>query len=211
MVGPVIPRAPYSALRGERLAGIGHNQGPPLDGGLSWRRYAWKKARRELLPRLPLEIVRRRVRRASELGLEYPVYASILIGTGRDILGFLFTCQSLGDHVARTGFLPPAVAEQLRALERVDPLLAAPAGTDAQALRETLRKRSGIAFASSTMLPPACGHWHAGRDAIRAALRPLSLPGDAVVMVGTKAVERQWADAAHVARFLPAERYFSTA
>ena len=83
MVGPVsLPRSALTALDGERLAGIGHNQGPPIDGALSWRRFAWKKARAVLVPRRPIEVVRRRVRRATQLGLEYPQYASILLGTG---------------------------------------------------------------------------------------------------------------------------------
>ena len=42
----------------------------------------------------------------------------------------------------------------------------------------------------------------------RAALAPLKLPGDAVVMIGTRAEERAWADSARLARFLPAEGYF---
>ena len=50
-------------------AGIGHNGGPTLESGGSWRRVAWKKAREELLPTLPIEVVRLRVSRAKELGL----------------------------------------------------------------------------------------------------------------------------------------------
>ena len=66
------PRSAFTAFKGERLPGIGHNQGPPLDAAVSWRRHVWKKARKDLLPKLPLEVIRRRVRRAAELGLEYP-------------------------------------------------------------------------------------------------------------------------------------------
>ena len=39
----VIPRAALSALPGERIAGIGHNQGPPLEAGRSWRAHAWRQ------------------------------------------------------------------------------------------------------------------------------------------------------------------------
>ena len=70
MVGAVIPKSPISALAGERLPGIGHNQGPPLEAGFSWRKHVWTKARKELLPKLPLEVIRRRVARAQELGVE---------------------------------------------------------------------------------------------------------------------------------------------
>ena len=48
---------------------IGHNNGPTMDPGRGFRRYAWKRARAELLPKMPIEIVRRRVKRARELGL----------------------------------------------------------------------------------------------------------------------------------------------
>ncbi len=57
--------------------GIGHNNGPTLEPGRAWRRYAWGRARAELLPRLPIEIVRRRIRRAREIGLDYSTYATV--------------------------------------------------------------------------------------------------------------------------------------
>ncbi|MGF1552163.1 MAG: hypothetical protein ACFBWO_06645 [Paracoccaceae bacterium] len=69
------PRSAFARLAGETPPRIGHNGGPPLDPGRSFRAYAWKRARAELVPRLPLEIVRRRVRRARELGLDYPANA----------------------------------------------------------------------------------------------------------------------------------------
>ena len=36
---------------------IGHNRGPTMEKGHSWRRYAWGKSRRDLLPHMPLNIV----------------------------------------------------------------------------------------------------------------------------------------------------------
>ena len=50
------------------MTGIGHNQGPTMEQGGAWRSYAWGRARKELLPRMPIEIVRRRVRRPEGLG-----------------------------------------------------------------------------------------------------------------------------------------------
>lgn len=210
MVWSVIPKAPYSAFKGERLPGIGHNQGPPLQAEVSWRRYAWKKARQSLMPRLPLEVVRRRVKRARDLGLEYPVYASILLGTGRDILGFLFTCKSLGDHVAREGRLPGGVVRKIETLHDVHTMLAVESGINALEVVDSVRRNNAVVFSSSTSLPPYDQHWHQGRDAILRALTPMSLPSDAVVMIGAHKTEREWADAARLARFLPADRYFPT-
>ena len=59
------------------MSGIGHNKGPTMEPGAGWRRYAWKRARAELLPKIPLEVVRMRVRRARELGLDYRTYAGV--------------------------------------------------------------------------------------------------------------------------------------
>ena len=205
----MIPKSPFTALTGERLAGIGHNQGPPMDAAVSWRRHVWKKARKELLPRLPLEVVRRRVRRATELGLEYPQYASILLGTGRDIVGFLFTCDALGMRLERDGHLPEFVRAKLGGLVRCDKLLGAEAPSDPRDVMARIAGSQGIVFAAPVALPGGAAPWTMGRDAIAAALKPLKLPADGVVMIGTEAHQRTWADAARMAKFLPAESYFS--
>ena len=197
-----LPRAPLGALPGERLPGIGHNQGPPLDGARSWRKHCWTNARRNLLPKLPLEVIRRRVARARQLGLAYPHYASILLGSGRDIVAFLFTSDSLGPRLDR---MPEEVAAKLRSLERCDRLLLAQG--DPIRAAEALARRQ-IVFANVAPAPGGAGLAE-GRAAIRAALDPLRLPGNTVVMVGTQAIERDWADAARLARFLSAETYFS--
>ena len=205
------PRSPFTAFRGERLAGIGHNQGPPMDAAVSWRRHVWKTARKELLPKLPLEVIRRRVRRATELGLEYPQYASILLGTGRDIVAFLFTCDALGLRLERTARLTPPVAEKLTALERCKRLLGAEPPGDPRPIAAALTAGQAIRFAGTVQFPAAAAPWGAGRDAIAAALGPLKLPADGVLMIGTEAHQRGWADAARLAKFLPAEQFFPAA
>ncbi|WP_295074341.1 hypothetical protein [Tabrizicola sp.] len=43
---------------------LGHNGGPSLEGGVSWRKHCWSAARERLLPTLPIEVVRLRVKRA---------------------------------------------------------------------------------------------------------------------------------------------------
>ncbi|MFK7945186.1 MAG: hypothetical protein AB8B85_20050 [Paracoccaceae bacterium] len=205
----MIPRAPFSSFDGERLPGIGHNEGPPLDPHQSFRRFAWKKARAELLPRLPIEILKRRVARAKQLGLAYPQYASILLGTGRDIVGFLFTCNALGLHLEKSIDLPEPVESKLRGLERCERLLLGAPDSDPQVLAKQLTETARITFASTAKAPVEPASWPEGRTAIRDALDPLKLPSDTVVMIGTRAEERNWADAANLARFLPADQYFS--
>src|SRR5690606_16912382 len=205
-----LPRPPHSALPGERLPGIGHNQGPPLEPGRSWRAHCWQKARRDLLPKLPLEVVRRRVARARQLGLAYPQYASILLGTGRDIVAFLFTSDGLGLRLERELRVPQPVVQKLAGLQGCDRLLLAGAGSDLPALGQALAERR-ISIAALAAAPPPGARRGEGRAAIRAMLDPHRLPGDAVVMIGTAPHERAWADAARLAGFLPAEAYFATA
>ncbi len=64
---------------GRVMSGVGHNGGPSMEAGASWRRHCWRAAREALLPVLPVEVVRLRVRRAAALGLDYRTYA----GCGR--------------------------------------------------------------------------------------------------------------------------------
>lgn len=205
------PRSPFTAFRGERPPGLGHNLGPPLDAAVSWRRHVWKRARKELLPRLPLEVVRRRVRRACELGLEYPQYASILMGTGRDVVGFLFTCDALGMRLVRAARVPDGVRDKLAGIRGASRLIGADAPTDPEPIARALAHTQGLVFAGAVALPDPVAPGTIGRAAIRAALAPLKLPSDAVVMVGASAHQRDWADAAHMAKFLPAEQFFPAA
>ena len=207
----MIPKSPLTALTDERSPGIGHNQGPPLDAGHSWRKHVWTKARKELLPKLPLEVIRRRVKRAQDLGLAYPQYASILLGTGRDIVGFLYTCDALGLQLSKTIDLPSDVADKLATVKALS-LLAADEVDRPEDIAERLAAEHQLTIAGTAALPdPAHSPWVAGRQAIRDALEPLKLPGDAIVMIGTRAHEREWADAARLAKFLPAGQYFAAA
>ena len=199
-------RSPFSAFAGERMTGIGHNQGPPMDAGHSFRRFAWKKARADLLPRLPLEVVRRRVRRAQQLGLAYPQYASILLGTGRDIVGFLFTSDALGLRLSRTLDLPEPVGHKLESLAGCERLLMTE--EDPSQLSAALANQIAPRFSGISKAPAQDCSWSEGRDAMRSALLPLKLPADGVVMIGTRSQERAWADAARLAKFLPSEQYF---
>ena len=37
---------------------VGHNGGPAMDAGAAWRRHCWRVARAELLPHLPIAVIR---------------------------------------------------------------------------------------------------------------------------------------------------------
>ena len=65
------------------LHGIGHNNGPSMERGFAYRRHLWTKARKDLVPTLPLFVLKMRVNRAKELGLDYTTYAGVRASTGR--------------------------------------------------------------------------------------------------------------------------------
>lgn len=187
--------------------GVGHNSAP--DEGRAWRRYAWGRARKALLGKhLPVEIVRTRMRRAAELGLAYPAYASVLRGSGRDIVGFLFTVDGMSLRLRRRLELPDEVAGRLRALKSCERLALSPPEELAEAFRIELSEVSGAPFAAAASAPEP-GRWRDAREAIRAALAPLGAPGDAVVMIGASEEEARWAAAGRLAKFIPGEVYFT--
>lgn len=188
------------------MSGIGHNKGPSMEAGAGWRRYCWQRARKGLVKNaVPLEIVRIRMKRARELGLAYPQYASILRGTGRDVVGFLFTCDGLGLRLRRRLAMPEPVREKLGGLIDVNLMAFAPEGEVPEAFRTELGAVAGVAFASAGA-PPGAG-WSAKRRAVRAVLDPLKLPGDAVVLIGHREAA-EWSVAGKMAGFVPGHEYF---
>ncbi|WP_341366544.1 hypothetical protein [Yoonia sp. BS5-3] len=183
------------------MAGIGHNSGRVDEPGKSWRKHVWTKARRELMPTLPLEVVRLRVRRAKELGLPYRTYAGIRASNGHDLVGFLFSSNAL--QVLRDGQEMPADREaklgQLVQTMRTG-LAHAP-------VRPThLGRLPGIdqAFAA----PGFAQSWAAMRDQMQDVIRAQGKPADRFVMIGDTAFEREWAEAARMAGYLSAGDFF---
>ncbi|CAM3307197.1 hypothetical protein PANO111632_13285 [Paracoccus nototheniae] len=180
-------------------AGIGHNRGPSLEG-TSWRRHCWGHARRQLLPVLPIEVVRLRVRRAQALGLEYKTYAGLRATTGRDLIAFLFSSNALG--VFRDGqALAPERAQRLADLAAERHLGAGP-GLDADALAARIAARSALPLPDLTM------SWSGMRDRMKGWLAAQGLPGDAVLMIGETDHEREIMAAAGLAGFVTGQRYF---
>ena len=181
---------------------IGHNSGKSIEPGASWRRYVWAKARKELLPNLPVEVVRLRVRRAKALGLPYKTYAGIRASTGHDLIGFLFSNNAM--QVLRDGQpLPKDRAEKIAALraERI-------AVTHRPVSAEHLAQMAEIDAAFDA--PFFTESWSDMRDKMCAILRAAGNPADRYVMIGDTAFEREWMEAARMAAYLSADRYFST-
>lgn len=185
------------------IHGPGHNGGPTMEGGAGWRRYAWRRARADLLPQLPLEVVRLRVRRARELGLDYKVYASIRATTGRDLVAFLFSSNALRPRP--DGALPPETAARLDAILRCDRLaLVQPPLDPARVLAA-----NAPALIAADRAPGLSEGWGETRARVLSVLG--KRPADGVLVVGATALEKEWSEAARCAGFLSAERWFGAA
>ncbi len=181
------------------LSGIGHNCGPTVEDGGSWRLQCWRQARADLLPSLPIEVLRTRVARARDLGLDYKTYASVRAATGHDVVAFLFSSNALQVTALRVA-MPEARALKL---------------ADVQASRIALavgRVNAGALMRANVVLDGAFeapGVWDAFGAAGRAIRHALGrVPGDRVLLVGDTDFERDWCAAGRLAGYLTAERYF---
>lgn len=183
------------------MTGIGHNGGPTLEPGFAWRKHCWTAARARLLPTLPIEVVRLRVKRAAELGLDYRTFASVRAATGHDVVAFLFSSNALRLLPPRPA-LAQGRAEKLAALQDCGRLALA---VRPLAPAAVMAATAGVIDAAHTA-PDLMGGWGDASGAIRAALG--RLPGDSVILVGDMALEREWCAAGRLAGYLSAERYF---
>ncbi|WP_208349135.1 hypothetical protein [Pseudaestuariivita rosea] len=184
------------------MSGLGHNNGPTMEGGYRWRKHVWTKARADLLPKLPIEIVRLRVKRAQELGLEYKTYASVRASTGRDVVGFLFSTNALRLVKGRDRLRPDrnAKLQGLRACQRiavVQPPLSAAAVMGLNPVIDL-----------ATAAPRAFAPWSEVRRGMQGIARQAQTPGDSLLVIGDTALEREWSEAGRLAGYIPADQYF---
>ena len=187
------------------MTGIGHNRGPTMEPGAGWRRYAWGRARAELLPVLPVEVVRMRVRRARELGLDYRTYAGVRATTGRDLVAFLFSSNALRVGPGAMP-MPDDRREKLEALRRCSriALVHPPLAAGEVAAGNPVLEGVGPA-------PLFVDGWSTIRERVTEVLGPLARDG--VLVIGETGLEREWSVAGRLAGYLPgylpAERFFA--
>lgn len=187
------------------VAGIGHNGGPAMDDGVSWRRHCWSVAREQLLPHLPIEVVRMRVKRARELGLDYRTYATARESAGRDIIAFLFSSNAL--RVFRPGdALPPDRVLRLREVAGAERALVAQPPLQAQALAARIEAEHGVGFSSAGPAPRFGAAWADIRAGVRQAIG--DLPPGGVWLIAETPEERLWCEAGRLGGHLTGERFF---
>ena len=188
-------------------AGIGHNGGPTMEAGHAWRRHCWQRARADLLPKLPIEVVRNRVARARALGLDYKTYAGVRSTTGRDLVAFLFSSNALGLS-AREARLPADREAFLRAGPACDRLVAVHRPIPADDLPERLGRDHAVVVRAAFTAPSILDSWSATSARLRGQIGALGLPSDAVLLVGDGPLEREWLAAGRFAGYLSADAYF---
>ncbi|MGA0540150.1 hypothetical protein [Neotabrizicola sp. VNH66] len=181
------------------MSGIGHNRGPSMEPGKTWRTHCWTAARTALLPTLPIEVVRNRVKRAAELGLDYRTYASVRAQTGHDVVAFLFSSNALRVTAQRPA-MPEAKAAKLANVA------ASRRGLAVAPLTADLMTAGNPVLDGAWPAPWALDSFPVIRDRIRAALQ--GQPADRVILVGDHGLEAEWCAAGRLAAWLPAERYF---
>lgn len=178
---------------------IGHNRGPSLTRAGGWHSHCWRVAREALLPTLPVEVVRLRVKRAKDLGLPYKTYAGIRAQTGHDIVAFLFSSNAL-----RVAVLSPSLPA-----DRAGKLAVVQAGRIGLAVAPLAASALGLnaELDAAHPAPYALGRFPEIAARLRQALD--RLPADRVVLVGEGVLERDWVAAGRLAGWVPAEHYFS--
>ena len=182
------------------MAGIGHNSGHVDAPGHSYRAFAWKKARAALLPNLPIEVVRLRVKRAQDLGLPYRTYAGIRASTGHDLIGFLFSSNAL--RVLRDAdMIPDTHAAKLARIAADRTALCQP--------RVTPGRLSQVQVLDAAH-PAPLAHlsWAATRDHLKSVARQRGHAADRFVIVGDTALERDWVAACGAAGWIAGDAYF---
>lgn len=181
-------------------AGIGHNGGPEMTG-VAWRTHCWTAARDRLLPTLPIEVVRLRVKRAAELGLDYKTYAGIRASTGHDLVAFLFSSNALR-------LIKPGAALPADRAEKIGVLAAGRIGLAVEPLSPTALAKAAPVLGAAHPAPRHLSSFGEAGRIIRDAMG--KLPPDTVLLVGDHPLEAEWCAAARLAGYLPAERYFGS-
>lgn len=183
---------------------IGHNNGPTMQRGHTFRSYQWRKAQKALMPNtLPLMLVRMRLRRAAELGMDYKTYAKFRQASGQDIMALLFSSNALriiGDGAK----MPDAENRALEAVKSAKKLTLVHAPNSPPAVLQ-----ANPVLDASAAAPKFTDSWSMMRGRIQTLIQSQRLPGDQVLIIGDAPLEADWTTAAKAAGYLPAHQYFA--
>jgi len=181
------------------MAGIGHNSGRVDEAGKSWRTFVWGKARQKLMPKLPIEVIRRRVARAKELGLPYKTYAGLRASSGDDLIGFMFSSNAL-DVLRKSDRVPDIKAAKIAALKDTHTIGLAHAPLSPSQLCPPVQHAAPA--------PEPLAPWVQTRANLHEIFVKSGRPASRFVLICDTALEREWVEAGRMAGALPAATYF---
>ena len=186
------------------MGAIGHNLGPTMQAGHGYRTHMWRRAQARLMPNaVPLMIVRMRVRRAAELGMDYKTYASIRQFSGQDILGLLFSSNAL--RIIGSGAkMPEARGRALAAVKSAKRLTLVHAPLEPPVVLQANPVLDGAELA-----PGFTDSWSQMRKGLQGFIGENHLSGNQVLIIGDTSVEGEWTAAARAAGYLSAAQYFA--
>ena len=186
------------------MAGIGHNNGPTMERGHTWRSYQWRRAQQALMPNtLPLMLIRMRVRRAAQLGMDYKTYARVRQASGQDIMALLFSSNALR-IIGNGAKMPDAEGRALAAVKSAGKLTLVHAPNTPGAVL-----RANPVLDAGAVAPRFTDSWSQMRDRVETLIKRQNLPGDQVLIIGDAPLESDWTAAARAAGYLPAHQYFA--
>ncbi|MEP2031547.1 MAG: hypothetical protein ABJI96_22860 [Paracoccaceae bacterium] len=152
---------------------------------------------------IPLMIVRMRVVRARELGMDYKTYASVRQASGQDILALMFSSNAL--RVIGPGAqMPDAEERALKAIRSAKKL----ALVHAPLTPPAVLQENPVLDAADTA-PRFTDSWSDMRARLTRFVCTQELPSNQVLLIGDTALEQEWTTAAKAGGYLPADRYFS--
>ncbi|MBL4806356.1 MAG: hypothetical protein JKY31_03605, partial [Rhodobacteraceae bacterium] len=170
----------------------------------------WQKSRNALMPNLPIEVLRGRVKRAKEIGLDYKSYASIRAASGHDVIAFLFSSNALRAFV-KSPQIPDDRLQQLNNVQDCARLAATLQPLSPEAFMAALPNDPAPLFNQIFAAPNFTSTWSQTRETLLTGLRADKLPRNGVVVIGDTTQERAWSEAARLAGYLSADRFFTSA
>lgn len=174
-----------------------------MEAGHRWRTHQWRSAQRQLMRKtIPLMIVKMRMKRAAELGMDYKTYATIRQASGQDILALMFSSNALG-IIGQGARMPDAETRALAAVRAAQKLTLVHAPQTPEGVLA-----ANPVLDAADVAPKFNESWSAMRERVSSLIQSRKLPGNTVLVIGDAPLESEWSTAARAAGYLPASAYF---
>lgn len=151
---------------------------------------------------IPLSIVRMRMARAKELGMDYKTYAKVRQASGQDILALMFSSNALR-IIGQGAKMPEARDAALDTIRNAKKLsLIHPPNTPKSVLE------NNKVLDAADIAPLFNDSWSMMRSKVKHLIQEQKLPGGAVLIIGDAPLENEWSTAGKAAGYLTSVEYF---